>query len=423
MKIAILLTSLLMQFWIAFGQNGIKFDTSFTSWNEVIQKAKKMDKPIFVDIYTTWCSPCKHMDRSTFPQPSVGKYYNENFLCVKLNAEKGYGIAFNKKKHIDGYPSFIFFEPTGETVLITSGFRNPAAFIALGHSAMKEYKSGNNFQTLENNIKVMESKIKSGEYNPTLLADLIKKLGHIRGKNTQIFEKYLSSLSADSLYSDATWKLVRNYYHGWVGSNSLVFSVLLHAYKQYPIRDMELMKPWWTINGRLLNNIELAITKKDSLGMEDIIKAYHKIDTEPDNFRMDKEYVSCDYFAGIGDSLDFIKYLKQYIKDNIINMKEGQQQQLELKHYSAALRFKFGVDNEKLLTSKEKWFSKSYISNYDLILIHLKSLRWEYTHALKKNHKYERIFSEAMEIALRNYEKYAPNYNESIIPFYAEKKP
>lgn len=415
MRITILVISLLLQFGIASGQKGIIFDTSFTSWSEVLQEARKIDKPIFVDLYTSWCGPCKHMDRSIFSQKEVGEYYNTYYLCIKLNAEKGYGVTFNNKNNIGEYPSFLFFSPTGETIRIEAGFRQVPSFLALGRAAMKEYKTGNNLQT-------MEDKIKSGKYNLAFLVTYIKELGNVKKTNILVFEKYLSCLPVDSLYSDGTTMFVETYYLGWIASNSLGLDVMLHAYKKYPIKDWELMKPWSIINGRLKNDIDIAIKKKDSLGMEDIIKAYHKFDTEPDNFRMDKEYVYCSYFAGIGDSPNFIKYLKLYIKDNIINEEEGMQQQQELKRYRAALKFKFRVDNDKLLPPKDKWFSKSYINNYDLILMQLKGLQYYYNNYLKKNSTCDRIFSDAIQIALRNYEKYSPNYNKFLIPFYAEKK-
>lgn len=415
MKPLVLIVGLLLQFMVAYGQNGVAFDTSFVSWDAVLRKAKQLNKPIFVDLYTTWCSPCRHMDRSIFPQREVGKYYNENYLCIKINAEKGYGVTFTKKNKIDAYPSFLFFTPTGEVLRIDVGFKKAPTFVALGQAVMKEYKSGDTLQA-------MEDKIKSGKYDAAFLMAYIKMLGRVQRSDIKSFEKYLSSLSVDSLYSNATTRFVDVYYNGWVASNSLGFAVLLHAYKRYPIRDFELMKPWCMVDKRLQNNIDLAITKKDSLRMEDIIKEYHKIDTEPDNFRMDKEYAYCYYFAGIGDSLKFTKYLRQYIKDNIIDEEEGKQQQQELKKYRTALKFKFGIDNEKLLAPKDKWFSKSYFNNYDLILMKLKGLQLEYTDHIKKSPECEKIFSKALQAALSNYEKYSPNYNESIIPFYAENK-
>lgn len=69
---------------------GIKFENG--SWKEVLEKAKQSNKPIFVDVYTSWCGPCKKMSKEIFVLPEVGKTYNSNLICYGIDAEKGYGI-------------------------------------------------------------------------------------------------------------------------------------------------------------------------------------------------------------------------------------------------------------------------------------------------------------------------------------------
>lgn len=57
--------------------------------DEAIELSKKENKLIFIDFYTDWCGPCKMMAKNVFPQKHVGDYFNANFICLKLNAEKG----------------------------------------------------------------------------------------------------------------------------------------------------------------------------------------------------------------------------------------------------------------------------------------------------------------------------------------------
>ncbi len=33
------------------------------TWNEIKQKAKQENKYLFLDCYTTWCGPCREMDK------------------------------------------------------------------------------------------------------------------------------------------------------------------------------------------------------------------------------------------------------------------------------------------------------------------------------------------------------------------------
>ena len=42
-------------------------------WKKVVKKAKKENKLIFVDCYTSWCGPCKMMAKDVFTQDHVTK--------------------------------------------------------------------------------------------------------------------------------------------------------------------------------------------------------------------------------------------------------------------------------------------------------------------------------------------------------------
>lgn len=59
---------------------------------------KKVPKPLFVDVYTSWCGPCKMLDRNTFSDPKLVEYVNKNFYAVKFNAESGDPVTFKGQK-------------------------------------------------------------------------------------------------------------------------------------------------------------------------------------------------------------------------------------------------------------------------------------------------------------------------------------
>ena len=62
-----------------------------------LETASVLNKPIFIDCYTTWCGPCKYLSTSVFPDKKVGEFYNENFICLKFDMEKGEGLDIAKK--------------------------------------------------------------------------------------------------------------------------------------------------------------------------------------------------------------------------------------------------------------------------------------------------------------------------------------
>ena len=76
-------------------EGGIKWMTL----TEAEKLCAKKKKKIFIDIYTDWCGWCKRLDASTYQDPAVVKYLNDNFYSVKLNAESKDTIAFKGVKY------------------------------------------------------------------------------------------------------------------------------------------------------------------------------------------------------------------------------------------------------------------------------------------------------------------------------------
>ncbi len=65
------------------------------TFREAVELQKKNPKPIMVDVYTSWCGPCKMMSANTFGNEIIAKYLNEHFYPVKFNAETRDSVAFN----------------------------------------------------------------------------------------------------------------------------------------------------------------------------------------------------------------------------------------------------------------------------------------------------------------------------------------
>ena len=67
------------------------------SLNEAKTFAASTQKLIFIDCYTTWCGPCKWMSANIFTNDTVAQFYNRNFLCLKMDMEKGEGKSIARK--------------------------------------------------------------------------------------------------------------------------------------------------------------------------------------------------------------------------------------------------------------------------------------------------------------------------------------
>src|SRR5687768_17467993 len=107
--------------------HGIRWTEGLT-WEQVKEKARQENKYIFLDCFTTWCGPCKVMDNSVFVNDSVGDYFNDRFISVKVQMDKTSkdneqvkqwykdAALISNQYHVEGYPTFIFLSPQGTIV-------------------------------------------------------------------------------------------------------------------------------------------------------------------------------------------------------------------------------------------------------------------------------------------------------------------
>lgn len=117
---------------------GINFHQG--SWEEALALAKKENKPIFLDLYASWCSPCKKMKAKTFSNEKVGTYFNKSFINVMIDAEKGEGKTLAKQFKVGEYPTLIFVSPNGEVIERTVGFYNVKDLCKWGEAVAKKSK-------------------------------------------------------------------------------------------------------------------------------------------------------------------------------------------------------------------------------------------------------------------------------------------
>lgn len=156
-------------------EKGIQFEHGLT-WAQLKEKAKKENKYIFLDGFTTWCAPCKIMANNIFPQPAVADFFNHNFINIKVQ----FDVAKNDNEEVkswykeakiiqytykvNGYPTYLFFNPQGELMhTIIGSSPNAQDFIAKAKYAL-------NPATQYNNLKRQYEKGKKG---PDFLLALI----------------------------------------------------------------------------------------------------------------------------------------------------------------------------------------------------------------------------------------------------------
>ncbi|MDO5616869.1 MAG: thioredoxin fold domain-containing protein [Cruoricaptor ignavus] len=145
-----------------FSQNSISFEDK-SSFQEILSKAKKENKLVFMDAFAAWCGPCKLMEKNIFPKENVKSYYNTNFINARFDMEKGEGREIANRYGVRSYPTFLFLNGDGEVVYKGMGYLDETEFLSLGNEANSIAKGGSSKERFEN-----------GESNPEFLLNAIK---------------------------------------------------------------------------------------------------------------------------------------------------------------------------------------------------------------------------------------------------------
>lgn len=167
------------------GKEGIIFFKG--TWNELLSEAKKQNKPIFIDVYTDWCRPCKVLEKDIFPNDKVGDFYNKNFINYRFDAEKGEGIAFAKKYDIVSYPTLLYLNKESKILFTKAGSQTTLELIDTGKKVLE---SVTNFKELTYYSKNYEL----NKYDSDFVLAYTRKLSENNLSTQSVLDTYLSKI-------------------------------------------------------------------------------------------------------------------------------------------------------------------------------------------------------------------------------------
>ncbi|WP_285058467.1 thioredoxin family protein [Pedobacter ginsengisoli] len=190
MKRIVLLSFALIYVTICNAQTGINFHSG--SWRTLLSKAQMAKKMIFVDVHTDWCVPCKVMDKTVFNAAGAAKFYNNNFVNYRMDAEKGEGIELAKKYGVTAYPTFLFLNSEGYLVDKVVGERRLGEFINTGKNALVMGADPKNLGNLE-------AAFENGERNPGFLKDYLQRMPKDGLDNSKVLDAYFKEVAETNL--------------------------------------------------------------------------------------------------------------------------------------------------------------------------------------------------------------------------------
>jgi len=176
---------------------GIQF--SHGSWDEIMALAKKSNKMIFVDCYTSWCGPCKQLSKEVFPVKEVGAYFNQHFVSVKIDMEKGEGKQLKDDFQVNAFPTMIFFNNEGKESHRIVGYRTTDKLLAEAQKAVDDKGFGS-----------YVSRYEAGERSTEFINEYISVLYSSRKTDelNKVMIDYLSGIEPQLWLKAENWKLI-----------------------------------------------------------------------------------------------------------------------------------------------------------------------------------------------------------------------
>lgn len=84
-----LVALVLTGFMIGFLHNPVSAkEIAWQSFADGMARGNSENKKIFLHFYANWCGVCRIMENNTFKDPVVIAYINENFIPIKVNADR-----------------------------------------------------------------------------------------------------------------------------------------------------------------------------------------------------------------------------------------------------------------------------------------------------------------------------------------------
>ena len=162
---------------------GIRFFTG--SWSQLLAEAKKQNKPVFVDVFTTWCGPCKLMAKQAFPDKAVGTLFNANFISYQIDAEKGEGLDVAKKYAVTAYPTSLFVSADGNLIQRTVGYGGIKGLMDEASKAVDAAKD-------PKPMSVWDEEFANGKRDAAFLSSYLAKRAKLGMPSAEALEAYLN---------------------------------------------------------------------------------------------------------------------------------------------------------------------------------------------------------------------------------------
>lgn len=270
------------------------------TFKELLAVAEKEDKLIFIDCYTSWCAPCKWMDKNVFVNENVYSFYNSTFINYKIDMEKGEGPELAKKYQVSSYPTYLFINSKGDLVHKSTSRMSVEEFITVGENAIDPSKA----------FGILTAKYEQNKMSNDEMLNYAISLQKMRiNKADEVLDKLMLKVDDEWLLSFSGWKLIESFVFD---ENSKLFNVL-NSNKEYFI-SITNKKTVYKVYQRILQRKMYASTNEQNETL--FFQQLDSLKKLTDKAR-DIAILHCNYYAKANDADKFIKTSNYYV-DNFL---------------------------------------------------------------------------------------------------------
>jgi len=195
MKKLLLLVITVLAIETTFAQ-GTEFEK--TTFEQALAKAKKENKLLFMDCYTSWCAPCKILANNIFPKEEVGSLFNASFVNYKIDMESEEGMPLAKKYKVRVFPTLLWLDGDGEV-----------KHKQLGAGTTKKLLDGAKLALdTENNWSGMQKRFLEGDHSIEFLLAYLQFGIKIRHDVSEASELYFAQKEMKELINDTDRALI-----------------------------------------------------------------------------------------------------------------------------------------------------------------------------------------------------------------------
>lgn len=278
-------------FAFAQAQEGIRFNNQ-GAFEAVLAESEQSGKLVFMDCYTSWCAPCKWMEKNVFINDTVSALYNARFVNYKMDMEKGEGPALTKRYGVKVFPTYLFLNGKGEVVHKATSRMEVAEFIEEAEKALDPKRS----------FAALEKRFVNGDRSNELLLGYAVALGKFnREKGDSVSKLLITQLQEADMLTETGWKAMQHFARNEddkLGKYLLQHrSGFVEKYGEAPVRKVQDRMTSSTLYG--------LMRRKDSAAFFNRLAAWQQ--SPERDLQKRALQLEADYYLGSGNVKGFVE--------------------------------------------------------------------------------------------------------------------